>query len=163
MTAAIAAGTFTRDEGYAVAAQLRYREPNMIQDPTGTRDDLVALVTALQAEIAISDGGDWWGAGNPRLIGLDFQAGEGPEGPETYPFAAEALPALIDRLPVFVDWTAEAVSSAERGVIDAVSEFHRRDELYWLADARRRLAALTGLAARLGVEIPDAPQPAVTA
>lgn len=154
MTAATAEGTFTltRDEGYAVACEMRHYNDTMTAEPTDTREDLAASIEILQGEVAILDGGDWWGDGNPARIDLRFKVGDGPQAPESYPFAAEALPALIDRLPAFAGSIAETVSEVEQDVIDARSEFHRQEEIQFLADARRRHAALTGLAARLGVQ-----------
>jgi sugar phosphate isomerase/epimerase len=137
--------TLTRAEAVAVAlASFDATEggldtfPFDIGDPKACRQ----FSHQLNLEIAIRDGGDWWGDTDPA--NLESDARLGGTCPETFEMSSAGMRAIAELLPWTYAYTRELLA-AELGGEGA----HPED----IALAQGRVSALEGLAQRLGVEL----------
>lgn len=143
MSTAPPADTLTRDEAFAVAmSAFDYTIPGLtldveLGDPESCRD----IAHRLALEVAIRDGGGWWGDGNPERLDC-YARWRGTYCPESFEMSAAGMSAIAELLPeMFAETTALHTHY--------VKDEHEDD----VAQALRRVRALEGLAARLGVQI----------
>lgn len=135
--------TLTRDEAVAVSWNLDLGDSVDIPGNASTSEGCWAAVRQLTLEATIRDCG-WWGADDPCYLDDRARRGDG-ECPESFALSAGAGgPAVVELLPeMYAETTAlHAHYVAGNG--------HEED----VAQALRRVRALEGLAARLGVQIP---------
>ena len=166
-TSAETALTLTRAEAYAVSCGLSCTSDAGLSDTCyDSRDDCCALIQRMQCEIAVRDGGGWWThTKDPSFLDTYEKLREdGDEEyrdfthPETFTMEAGGVLAIVALLPTMLAEIEESIAwedSPTDGAGRPKGEPNAEDIEYRERLVGRR-AALLGLAARLGVEIPDA-------